>query len=195
MEAEAKMKRRDRATRDFGYSTPKGLELLPFTVSLTIAALIMGVLGTAGMGCWPAPRAWTNPRKLTVFAAAPLSTTRTGPEKEKLVNRYAPPEYSKVTFSKVQSAQSMPSKGCVKPDTPICENFPRRGGTTGSPPALTPIMREGSCANVDVWFPWSIKEAQQAPTINDPNASVILDINPPLEDSGRDCAVWAFHYS
>ena len=74
-----------------------------------------------------------------------------------------------------------------------------RGGMIGTaPPIKIPIMLrgvgddDGDCAQVDVWIPADMANAQQAPTINDPNASVTLDITP--SPNGRDCSIWHYHY-
>jgi hypothetical protein len=48
------------------------------------------------------------------------------------------------------------------------------------------------CAQVDVWIPADMANAQQAPTINDPNAIVTLDITP--SPTGSDCQTWHWHY-
>jgi hypothetical protein len=40
------------------------------------------------------------------------------------------------------------------------------------------------CMRVDVRSEYIHKNIEQAPTINDPNANIILDINPPLLSGG-----------
>jgi hypothetical protein len=51
-----------------------------------------------------------------------------------------------------------------------------------------------ACAKVDVWFPESMRNVQQAPTMNDPNATVTFDITPPLRQTNEECSVWVYHY-
>jgi hypothetical protein len=47
---------------------------------------------------------------------------------------------------------------------------------------------------VDVWMGDSMRNIAKAPTINDPNDSITLDIKPPLNGERGDCAVWVYHY-
>ncbi len=43
-------------------------------------------------------------------------------------------------------------------------------------------------------MPESMKDAEQTPATNDPNASATLVIRPSSKESGKDCALWRFHY-
>jgi hypothetical protein len=177
-----------------GYFEPLyGLAKSPVISCLTLAVFSIGLLGFGAGGCWLAARACTKLKNATVFAAAPVKFTRTGPENLNRVNVNAPPPYSRTELVKSQSVQLLPSTIRVKPLTPIFSKFLVMGGTTGTP---MPTTRRGglggSCARVDVWMPESMKNIQQAPTINDPNASVALLITPP-SDGLSNCAEWTYH--
>src|SRR5208337_5377884 len=119
----------------------------------------------------------------------------------------APPPYIKVAFLKVQCSQLSPSNPIVMlPPNVLSALLELRGGTTGTRPLPITVAGTGpdggeDCAKVDVWIPTDTIDAQQAPTINDPNASITLDITPsstrdfglchlalPLFETGRETA-------
>ena len=68
-----------------------------------------------------------------------------------------------------------------------------------APPPLRidlPCGAEGACAEIDVWLPESMRNNRvlQAPTINDPNATVTLDVRPPVSNSSGNCATLCHNY-
>jgi hypothetical protein len=183
-----------------------GVPKLPVTVSLTIAVLIIGAFGIAGLGgLWPTSRAWINWRKITVFAAAPISSTRTGPENLKSVNWKLPPPYLKDWPLNTQRTHSVPSTPKGSPvESPKSVKCCVIGGTVGTPAPPTIFGRDGgtctggacddgACARINVWLPENKKNEVSTPSANDENAIVTLDIMPP-EISGGNCAVWLYHY-
>jgi hypothetical protein len=136
----------------------------------------------------------------TVFAAAPVKMTGTPLGIMAVGNRKAPPPYVKTRGLILQSpSHEKPSSCCTLP--PIVSPLPKycNGGTTGIAAGME-IVDGGSvgggcwaaCTRVDVWMPESSKDMQQAPTINDPKASVIFLITPPSEGNSN-CAEWAYH--
>jgi len=167
---------------------------LPLTVSFTAAVCICGPDGLFG-GTWPAASPWTNWRNTNVFFAAPVNSTRTGPENEKSVNWKLPPPYLSTGLLKVQRTHSAPStlNAITEPATPKSVKCCDIGGTTGTPPPPTPIVWDGSCARVDVWLPKNI-DPSKSPTANDPNAKVILDITPPSSGKAGNCSIWECRY-
>jgi hypothetical protein len=110
---------------------------------------------------------------------------------------YAPPLYSRTTSLNMHSLHSMPSSCCVTPKKrPRAKSLCCKGGTTGiayGKPAPAGGVLD-SCAHVDVWLPENTNNVVRAPTMNDPNASVTLDITPPSESPRGDCAIWVYHY-
>lgn len=190
------------------YSLPK----LPLTVSFMVAVCISG-LGALCVGTWPAARFWTNFRKTTVFRAAPVSSTRTGPEKEKSVNWKFPPPYFSTGPLKTHRTHSVPStlNAMTPPEMPKSLKCCVIGGTTGTAPAPTPIAPGGvigalgagagvsgggdDCAQIDAWLPAGTNDSVVAtPSTNDANAIVVLDISPPSTGKSN-CAVWHWHSS
>jgi hypothetical protein len=174
---------------------------LPLSVSFTKAVLSIGslLIGLVGfcLGTWPAANPLTKFRKINVFLAAPVNSTRTGPENEKSVNWKFPPPYRSTAPLNTQRTQSEPST----PNAPPLTAKPKSvkccviGGTVGNPPPPT-INGEGfgSCAQVDVWLPERQTSTVETPNANDTNAIVILDITPPIAKGTEDCASWKWHY-
>ena len=158
-----------------------GLLKSPMAACLIVASMGIGVPRAGCLGCWLAFSAFKNWIKASVFAAAPLRFTRMGPEKEKLVSVNAPPEYCKVTSENLHPSQSRPSIACSEPLTLLLVMCGPSPGTTGSLSRLIPWC-SGSrvCARTDVWVPETMSHDAKDPRINDPNASVTLDITPPL---------------
>ena len=160
-----------------------------------LAVMILGTLGSNGTSLAPEFTASTNAITPAVFAAAPFNITRIGVDMWALTRLYAPPEYSKVTLLKTQSTQSKPSS-CWMTFSIFDEKnlLPRNGGTIGSAPPITiPLgCAFEVCTKIDVWLP--NKDITRAPTMNDPNATVILDINPPSEDEKPNDLHMQFHY-
>ncbi len=174
---------------------PYGLARLIVTVCLAIAVLCIGVWGCGGIGGFAAEIASRMRNRIIVFAAAPVKVRRKFLEIATLLKLKAPPPYVNETLLKTQSVQSTPSNCCTRPDHVALEKWRLAGGTVGtSADTSTPPGPPRTCANVDVWLPESMRNITEAPTINDPNASIILDIKPPLEGERGDCAVWVYHY-
>src|ERR1700693_6354573 len=136
-----------------------------------------------------------------VFAAAPYKVSRIVPENLGLVIRTGPPPYVKSTFLNVQSSHANPSKGCCPfaMPTPLLTP-PVSARTTGANAGLvaTNPPLGGSCAETDVWLPESMKNSNilelKDPTINETNATVTLDIHPPLHEQSSACSTWHYHY-
>jgi hypothetical protein len=171
-----------------------GLTKLTVIGCFAVAVFSVGFLGIGGFGGTPLVIPSKKGSTAIVFAAAPFNTTRIVPENLQLVKANAPPEYDNVTFSKKHPVQFKPSSSCgtFLSTNPVCDVV--IGGTTGTPPSEMAVWASTGCSRIDAWFPESMKNALQAPTINDPNASVTLDITPPSGDSRGDCAVWVYHY-
>jgi hypothetical protein len=170
--------------------------LVKFTVIVCglVAASIIGVFGLGGWGLAPLLTELRKANSPSVLAAAPFNTTRIGVEMCALTKLYAPPEYSKVTLSKTQSIQFSPSSCCV-----IFLKDPRDktpsdiGGTTGIAFSNTiALAADTGGANIDVWMP--NKNITRTPDINDQNAIVILDINPPINNESSESLNMRFHY-
>jgi hypothetical protein len=184
-----------------------------------VAVSMCGVFGFGLSGC-PPGTVCSNRTSVAALAAAPISSSLVVPLKVAFTRWYAPPAYARVTFVNTQSVQSRPSKICLTPlisaawriGTPqpmagICGVVPSMYNPSpgGAPPlywlskkeVLSIMVRhggradEGACAHVDVWFP--SKNIQQAPTMNDPNAKVILDITPPSSGMAGNCSMWKYH--
>jgi hypothetical protein len=67
---------------------------------------------------------------------------------------------------------------------------PLIGGIVGSPPV--PIApADAGCTKIDVWLP--NKNIATAPTMNDPNATVVLDITPPSKGEESNCTEMHYH--
>ena len=165
----------------------------------------MGTILGAGLGIGPLGAglgeaiAWSMERRATVFAAAPFHTKRILPLNVGFTNAKAPPEYSKVTFVKEQLAHSKPSKGWMTPENEDPMNWlPRSGGTTGADPSLTtPRMPDegeetAGCARIEVWLPKRNTNIIESLTTRDPNATVTLDITPPLSEP-KGCLILRYH--
>ena len=60
-------------------------------------------------------------------------------------------------------------------------------------PDTTAGVGAGDCAQVDVWIPESMAKADSAPTLNDPNASITLDITPSKSETSA-CSLLKYHY-
>lgn len=167
-----------------------------------------GCSGIGGFGADPGtiPRSTSN---LTVFAAAPVSSKCSGPEILALGRLYAPPPYVRMVSLNEQSVQLNPSSCCAPPVTEVPKNWGPRpgmvgvrfeiamddwsgvpGGTGGDGPSAN---AEEDCTTVEVWMPDETTSAQQAPAMNDPNATIILDITPPQKKTKSDCTVWHHH--
>lgn len=188
-----------------------------------IAVLMIGVFGFGGTGFCCSAIALIRSTNATVLAAAPCNEIRVTPLKWAFVKLYDPPPYISATFSNVQLSQSSPSSACVvvpfgaplnDPLHILGPNVTAAFGCTPSmtiawlPPEKSKLVNMqdrcaggacgagagvgGVCAKIDVWLPKIA--AQQAPTINDPNASVILDITPPPSGKSGNCTVWVYHY-
>ncbi len=173
-----------------------GLLKLTVMSCLAVAVLSIGVLGVGGGGGAPWVSAVKKGNMPTVLAAAPPNITRIFPENLQSVSLYAPPPYSKVTFLKTHRSHTNPSSCCATPSKTVPETLgPGTVGTVGIAAGMAnPCERCCSCARIDAWIPKSSKNIVQAPIMNDPNAMVILDITPPSEGSGRDCAECVYHY-
>jgi hypothetical protein len=154
--------------------------------------------GGVGLGIAP-----TAINKIHVLWAAPVRTTETFPGTFVSGKLKLPPPYVSTLAVTVHPSHEKPSSCCTLPPTfdPCPKNC--NGGTTGIAPGMD-IVEGGSvgacedcwnaCTRVNVWLPESAKNMQQAPTTNDPNASVTLDIRSPLDGERGDCAVWTYHY-
>jgi hypothetical protein len=122
-----------------------GVPMLPVRVSLTTAVLSMGsLLGTLCLGAWPAASPWTNCRNIRVFLAAPINSTRTGPETRKSVNWKLPPPYLNTGPLSTQRTHSTPSIGKATPPIPTTPKSLKCwviGGTVGTPPSEIPHIR------------------------------------------------------
>jgi hypothetical protein len=172
---------------------PYGLSRLTLTVLVAVAICGIGACGLGWIGGFAVRRAPNMRSKVTVFAAAPVSFKRKFFDTDTSLKLKAPPPYVNDTFSNLQPLQDRPSNCCVTPtqSDSVKLRLPS-GGTLGISPGADTAE---DCAKVDAWFPASTKNIMEAPTINDPNASVTLDITPPSEDSnGENCAVWVYHY-
>lgn len=105
---------------------------------------------------------------LKVFTAAPDRTTRVFPEKLQSTRVNAPPPYASVVSLKVHPLQLKPSSICDPPSK--CESSTKflTGGTSGTPPVERswPAWANTGCSRVDVWLPETMKNMEQAPTIN-----------------------------
>jgi hypothetical protein len=162
-----------------------------FAVSCIALALCIGgkggEAGTGGAGITPNMRSMMN-----VFRAAPFNCSVCFAI-EQSTHRKAPPPYVTVGAAMLHLSQLIPSSGCKSPAMVPSKRRRPKGGTTGSAPEITKL---GACARVDVWLPESMRNSStlQTPAINDPNASVTLNIKPPLEGERGDCTVWRYHY-
>ena len=58
------------------------------------------------------------------------------------------------------------------------------------------VFAKASCTIIDVWLPAKPKSKNtlEAPSMNDPNASVVLDITPPSGERIEGCTFWRYHY-
>jgi hypothetical protein len=178
-----------------GYMNQYGLTKLTVIGCFIVAVCSLGFLGVGGFGGTPRVSACKKGSMTTVFAAAPDKITRVVPENLQLARLYAPPPYFNVALAKTQFLQFNPSNSWGTPEKmEFSTKAPESGGTTGTPPVAMAVWENRGCSRVDAWFPESIKNALQAPTINDANATVTLDITPPSGDSRGDCAVWVYHY-
>src|SRR5216684_19356 len=198
-----------------GYSE-YGLVKLMVVGLCAVAVLSIGVLGLGGSGGWPDIIAWSKGKIAKVLVAAPFKVTRVVPEKEQLIKLYAPPAYSKRTSLNTQLVQSSPSSDWVTSSKINSSNFGKatKGLKVGSEPVRTmpllpcaappplntdlPCVEPGACGVVDAWLPkdWfpANSKVLQAPTTNDSNASIVLDINPPTSGQVTDCVLWRYHY-
>ena len=176
---------------------PNGVVRSAVKTSLAVAVRRIGLLGAIAGGFLLASIACRNWITETVLAAAPFNFIRIGPEIFGFTSRMGPPEYSNITSLNEQSTHSSPSN-VSRPGPPKelwVNTLPDNGFTIGSQPSSfkgPPWVNTG-CATVDVWLPESAKNAVATPSANDTNAVVTLDIAPPSEFSGRNCAVWVYH--
>jgi len=173
---------------------PYGLAKLMLIGCSAVAFLSIGVFGGGIFGGAPWTRASISGRIAKVFAAAPLNSKRVVPEKWQSTREYDPPAYVKVASEKKQPLHFMPSNCCETPKNFEPSTEALKGGTIGSPGNPPPPWADATCSKVDAWFPESMKNMQQAPTINDPNAIVTLDITPPSGQTNEECCVWVYHY-
>ena len=118
------------------------------------------------------------------------------PENLASENRNAPPPYRSNEPWNSHRTQSRPSSCCPSPPITEPTRWTAIAGIDGINPGaeIAPCCAAEACTVVDVWLPESTRYVAEAPTINDPNAKVTLDISPPLEGSGGNCAVWIYHY-
>jgi hypothetical protein len=163
------------------YFWPYGVTRSALKTALALAVLMIGLLGFTAGGFWFWSIACKNAIVTAVLAAAPFKFNRMVPENSGSMSRAAPPPYVNVTSPNVHCSQFNPSKGCSRASRPMPDISGPRGGTVGSAP-VAPIPMRGPCANIDVWLPKSMKNSStlEVPATNDPNATVILDIRPPL---------------
>ena len=172
-----------------------GLLQLPVTVFFTLALLSIGVFGLGGgPGASPVAACCSNASMVWVFAAAPFRLMRIFPRSFKFGRLNDPPAYVNSESAKTQSWHSSPSSGTKVPWLfPIVTPFIRTemGGIGGSDLPPNNGMDWGAdCARVGVWL--NNNDPRQAPTTNDKNAIVTLDITP--SKNGANCAVWQYHY-
>jgi len=179
--------------KGYRFKPPK-LTQVTFSCRL-ICISLASVIGTVGLfgaglelGMTPENRSMLN-----VFKAAPLSSRREVPIVQPL-HLKAPPAYVMSGAVMRHPLQSSPSRAWTSPS--MLPPFQRtwRGGTIGSAPAISKATRWPACTRVDVWMSKSMANAQQTPTINDPNASVTLDTTPPSDSSQGHCTTWVYHY-
>ena len=178
---------------------------VPSIVPLTFTICVLFLLG-AFVGACPLAKPWTKVRKMTVFFAAPLNSTRIGPETVNWARLKFPPLYFSVAPVKEQRIHSSPSTPISDgaPPTPKLSKWFAIGGIAGigtpailapkGPDGAGPGAGAGACAKVDVWLPEAMKNMQSMPATNDIADSVTLDITPPSEGSTGDCAVWVYHF-
>jgi hypothetical protein len=182
---------RDRAVQClFRPSALTRVTLLPaLSSSSFFLFLFLGVV--LGAGCWGLGNAPSTLSRFIVFSAAPFNSIGRLARTWALLSRYAPPAYVNRDGASTQPSQLIPSNGWMPPSITPPRIMPRRGGTTGSAPATT-TPPWPACTHVDVWMSESATNAQQAPTINDPNASATLVITPP---SGKksNCTEWSYY--
>src|SRR6267143_2166601 len=157
-----------------------GYGLGAVVISSIVAGALSEALSTAGglkagggTGRCGLLRAWSSARTTAVLAAAPPKCIRIPFINLGFTRRNAPPLYLKPTLSNTQFMHSSPSSCCPEEFLIIesSRTLSFNAGTTGTDPSGGP-----TCAQVDVWIPKEMADAQQAPTINDPNASITLDI-------------------
>ena len=157
-------------------------------ISITFALYVGGSgrwLGALGLGITP-----NTCRMMNVFRAAPLSWSVCF-VMEQFTHRNAPPAYVSVVAPMVHVSQFIPSSGWMAPRKVLARKSGPIAGMVGS---LFPRDKACcACTKVDVWMN-GISNIEQAPTINDANASITLDIKPPLNGERGDCAVWVYHY-
>jgi hypothetical protein len=131
-----------------------------------------------------------------VFAAAPKSFSLIDPENLAFSNLNAPPPYSKVTSSKVFPSVFKPSSATLPCNMLLPMKLGCMGGTDGTALGVTPIWAKAGCTTVDVWLPDN-RSINTAPTINDPNASITLDITPPSrcsQNKDSNCVIYRYHH-
>lgn len=198
-------------TTYFNPPKPTSWMVLP----LILAGVLIGILGFGslsqggeGGAAWEA-QTLKKVSSLSVLAAAPLSSSLTGSLITTPGRSYAPPPYVSWVLLSEHPKHRRPSSCCAPPVTANPYNVGPRLGTIGIASgseivdwAAAPggVGGEGSAANaeercttVDMWDPDDIMSAEQAPTMNDPNASVTLDISPPKHKTNSDCVVWRRH--
>lgn len=130
------------------------------------------------------------PNNAMVFAAAPVKRIRIPFLKIECASLKSPPPYVRAALSNVHPSQLIPSRGWTK--LPPISTFLSCGPSDTLALGIAPgTPTAGTCAQVDVWIPKEMMDAQQAPTIKDPNASITLDMVP---SKGGDCEIWHYHY-
>jgi hypothetical protein len=164
------------------YLWPKGLIQSAIASCLIVCTSWIGTRGFVGLGALPAASNWRYVTKYCPFAAAPVSASLMDPENFGCIKRKGPPPYTMVAFSNLSPVELTPSSPTLIPEYLLPDEgiSVERVGTTGVAPLVAT-----SCAKVNAWFPGGInKNELTAPTMNDSNAVVTLDITPPSEGSG-----------
>lgn len=160
-------------------------------IAASLFCCVGGCNRFGGLGVGMAPRAWSRTK---VLRAAPFKASGVWARSLQFIHRKAPPAYVKETADIVQPVQSIPSRDWTSPVIEPPSQWTRAAGTTGSAPSIFRPVPWSACTKVDVWQSWSATNDIETPTMKDPNASVTLDITPPLEGNGGNCAVWVYHY-
>lgn len=187
------MKIRDRAGLWVSYFfTPSKLTRVKLFWAFSSSVAL--IVGGCFWGCGGGARAGKAPSALSrfiVFRAAPFNSIGTLRRTWALLNRNAPPAYVNRSAAKTQPSQPIPSNGWTPPKIPPPWSGGPRGGTTGSAPEMSTFTWP-ACTRVDVWMSEDAMNAEEAPTINDPNASATLIITPPLKGKSN-CVEWVYH--
>jgi len=154
----------------------------------------VGLDGAGGFGITPNIR-----RTLNVLKAAPFNCSVCF-EMEQPTQRKKPPAYVTVDAFMLQGrSQETPSSCCTVPpkslpDSSITHSNPDNSGSARG--FVTPFRNPpwAACTRVDVWLPEESSNALETPAANDSNATVSLDITPPLEGNQGDCSLFVHSY-